>query len=408
MADPVVTLQAACERQLVAVEVSSQRTVEWAIAAAAASRPDRAPVNLALVIDRSGSMQGDKLRFVQQAAAHALDLLDDRDRVALVVYDDQVDLLAASAPVTPQRRQQLKEQIAAIRPGGLTDLGGGWLEGCRAIADQPSSAITRALLLTDGLANRGITDGEELTHHARELRMRGVSTSTLGVGLDFNEHLLEALAEQGGGRFYYIERPQQIPEVFRSELGALLTVVAHEAFLRIPLPRGVAVELIGDLPHERDHQQLRVFLGDICAGEERRIYTGVLTPPDLPGTSVVLRGELSYASPEGLAGLVATELAFSYVREAEVLLAPFYEEILQRSSEVELASAAQQALRLERAGAREQAQATLQRALAVSAAYAPAYVAAAYEQFAAQVGQGLSEADRKQQHFAAYKARYSR
>src|SRR5437764_7877360 len=107
-----LNLSAECDRRVVAVEVSSQRTVEWIVSAPDLSRPiGRAPLNLALVLDRSGSMQGDKLRYVQQAACHVLDLLDDRDRVALVAYDDQVMLLAPSAAMTERSRRDLKDRI---------------------------------------------------------------------------------------------------------------------------------------------------------------------------------------------------------------------------------------------------------------------------------------------------------
>src|SRR5262249_38130669 len=159
--------------------------------------------------------------------------LDERDRIAIVAYDDQITVLSRSEPLTTQIRSNLKARVMELQPGGLTDLSGGWLEGCREIAShQLPTGVNRALLLTDGLANRGIADIEELIHHARELRRRGVSTSTFGVGLGFNEQLLEALATQGGGHFYYIERPDQMSELFRRELGELLTVVAREAFLR--------------------------------------------------------------------------------------------------------------------------------------------------------------------------------
>jgi Ca-activated chloride channel family protein len=405
-----LTLTADCDRRLVASEVASQRTVEWVISAPdVAQRADRAPLNLALILDRSGSMQGDKLRYVQQAACHVLDLLDERDRVAVVAYDDQVNLIAASAPITVQAREQLKQQINALRPGGWTDLAGGWLTGCREVADHlVPQGVSRALLLTDGLANRGITDIEELTHHARELRKRGVATSTFGVGLDFNENLLEALAEQGGGHFYYIERAEQIPEVFRRELGELLTVVAREVFLSIAIPRGVALELLGDLAHERAGERLRVFLGDLCAGERRVLYTRALTPPDAPGTSVVLRGELGYADLDGRTATVAAELAFSYTREAEVLLAPIYRELLGRAGEVEVAAAAKHALKLERAGDRKQAQAVMQQSLAAAAPYMAAPAAVAYNTLSEQLGEGLTEQQRKETHFAAYRKRQSR
>ena len=405
-----LTLSADCDRRLVAAEVSSQRTAEWVVGVPEpAQRASRAPLNLALVLDRSGSMQGDKLRYVRQAACHVLDMLDERDRVAVVAYDDQITLIGRSEPIGARTREDLKRRINDLRPGGWTDLSGGWLEGCREVAaHQALAGINRALLLTDGLANRGILDIEELTHHARELRSRGISTSTFGVGLDFNEQLLEALAEQGGGHFYYIDRPEQIPEVFRRELGELLTVVAREAFLAITIPRGLSVELLGDLPHERSGDRLRIFLGDLFAGERRAIYARVLTPPDLPGTSVVLRAELGYADLDGRTATVSKELAFSYTREAEVLLAPLYEEILRRASEIELATATSRALKLERAGQRQQASAVMQQALASSAPHMPAPAAAQYSALAGQMEQGLSETQRKESHFAAYRKRQSR
>ena len=405
-----LSLDVDCDRRLVAVEVSSQRTLEWVVAAPnIAQRASRAPLNLALIIDRSGSMQGEKLRNVQRAASHVLDLLDERDRIAVVAYDNQVNLVAASAPVTEATRRELKQRIDALRPGGWTDLSGGWLMGCREVADHlAAQGVNRALLLTDGLANRGITDIEELTHHARELRKRGVSTSTFGVGLDFNEQLLEALAEQGGGHFYYIERPDQIADVFRRELGELLTVVAREVFLSVDIPRGVAVELLGDLAHERAGERLRVFLGDICANERRVLYTRVLTPPDAPGTSVVLRGKLGYADLDGRTATVSAELAFSYVREVEVLQAPIHKELLARASEIELAAAAAQALRLERAGQRVQAQQLMNRSLAAVSPYMAAPAAAPYQALSEQLAEGLSEQQRKETHFVAYRKRQSR
>lgn len=403
------TLSAECDRRLVAVEVSSQRIVEWTIAAPAIARTDRAPLNLALILDRSGSMQGDKLRYVQQAACHVLDLLDERDRVAVVAYDDQINVVSGSVSVTERVRRDLKDRLNQLQPGGWTDLSGGWLEGCRQIAaHQAAQGVNRALLLTDGLANRGITDIEALTHHARELRQRGIATSTFGVGLDFNEQLLEALAEQGGGHFYYIERPDRIPEVFRRELGELLTVVAREAFLSIAIPKGVSVELLGDLAHERSGDRLRIFLGDLCAGERRALYTRVLTPPDAPGVSVALRGELGYADLDGRTLIVAADLGFSYVREAEALLAPVYAELLQRAGEIELATAAARALKLERAGQRQQAQAVMRQSLAASAPFMPAPAAAPYSALADQIAQGLSEEQRKESYFDAYRKRRSR
>jgi hypothetical protein len=138
------------------------------------------------------------------------------------------------------------------------------------------------------------------------------------------------------------------------------------------------------------------------------LYTRALTPPDAPGTSVVLRGELGYADLDGRTATVAAELAFSYTREAEVLLAPIYRELLGRAGEVEVAAAAKHALKLERAGDRKQAQAVMQQSLAAAAPYMAAPAAVAYNTLSEQLGEGLTEQQRKETHFAAYRKRQSR
>jgi len=151
-----------------------------------------------------------------------------------------------------------------------------------------------------------------------------------------------------------------------------------------------------------------MFLGDLCAGERRALYTKVLTPPDALGTSVVLRGELGYADLDGRTATAAAEISFSYAREAEVLLAPLHTAILQRSGEIELAAATARALKLERSGQRRQAQALMQQSLAAHMPYMPAPAAAAYQALAGQIEQGLSEEQRKETHFASYRKRQSR
>lgn len=403
-----LSLSVDCDRRLVAVEVSSQRTVEWIVQAARAEETAaRPPLNLALVLDRSGSMRGDKLRYVQRAATYVLDLLDERDRVAVIAYDDEVRVVQPSAAVTEHVRSELKRQIEALRAGGQTALAGGWLRGCQEAAGD-WTGVSRALLLTDGLANHGITDVEELARHARELRRRGVATSTFGVGLDFNEELLEAMAEQGGGHFFYIERPEQIPDVFRRELGELLAVVAREALLSVPVPKGLSVEVLGDLPHERDGDRLRIFLGDLSTGEQRALYTRVLLSPDAAGTAVVLRGELQYADEDAEMVVLTAEQWFSYTRQPEVMRLPAHEELLRRASAVEMATATARALKLERGGARKEAQTLLVRAMAAQGPYLSAADSAHYGAVAENMAGGLSEAERKQRHFDAYRLRKQR
>jgi Ca-activated chloride channel family protein len=172
----------------------------------------RTPVNLAFVLDRSGSMAGrGKLELAKQGVLEALDRLEPGDRFAIVTYDDHVDVVVASTPASPEARHTAARELRAIEPRGSTDLADGWLRGAEQVATHlGAGGVDRVLILTDGLANVGITDPAVLAGHAARLRARGVATSTIGVGEDFDESLLQALADAGGGQFYF---PGSLPEI---------------------------------------------------------------------------------------------------------------------------------------------------------------------------------------------------
>ena len=173
------------------------------------------------------------------------------------------------------------------------------------------NSVNRVLLLTDGLANVGITSKDALTFHARQLTARGVHTSTFGVGVDYDHELLEDMANDGGGHYYFIEHPRQIDALFGRELGEMLTVVAREAVLTLDVPPGVALELLNDLSHEQEPGRLRLFLYDLFAGERKAFFLKVLTPAGPLGESLMLNASLSFAVPGGPAQSVVASAAFS-------------------------------------------------------------------------------------------------
>lgn len=407
MSNSVLTLTVDCDCSLIESALPSQRFVEVVVEAAKPTgAPDRAGLNVALVIDRSGSMGGDKLRYAQEAACHVLDRLDGRDRVAVVAYDDEIQTLSPSVVLSDSVRAALKHQINALQPGGTTDLCGGWMRGAEEVTQHlQAQTINRALLLTDGLANVGITDPEQLAHHARELARRGVTLSTFGIGEDYDHRLLEAMALQGGGHYYYIEHPREIPGIFGRELGELLTVVARETTLTVPIPAGVAVELLGDLPHESSPERLRLFLRDVFAGERRGFYLKTLTPPGALDSRVALRAELSYAALGGQTQSAEAETVFTYAVGAQG--APRNTPLMERAGEVEVAAAAARALKLEQEGKAKEAAAFMRRAVAAAPAM-PAAMACAYEEQAEEMEKGLTPQQRKTQHAAAYKSRNTR
>lgn len=392
------------DQALIAREVPSQRVLEIAIqapeAVEAAHRPS---LNLALVLDRSGSMGGNKLTYVCQAAAHVLELLAPTDRVALVAYDDHVDLIAPSRPVTPENRAALKRAIFALRPGGSTDLSGGWLAGCQEVAEAAQEgSLNRALVLTDGLANAGITDLEELARHARKLAARGVTTSTFGVGQGFNEHLLEAMSNQGAGNFYYIETPFEIPALFEREFKELAAVTVRDVEISLDVPDKVSVQVLGGWRAETQTNPLRVFLGNLTSGRRQEVYVKLLTPPESGPGDLAFSAKAIGKGEAGDLLEASAALTFHYTSQGEAAAAPRQAEVLGRYAPVDLAETANEALKLERKGEKARASRLLKQSLEENRPFMPPPSAAAYDQMSDRMAKGMDEEDRKSSHYTTY------
>ncbi len=398
------------DQTLIAAEVPSQRVLEIAVTAPAAltNRP-RPALNLSLIIDRSGSMQGEKLAYVKEAAVHVLDLLQEQDRVSVVAYDDQITSLSTGVQVSSENRSQLKASIRGLEAGNTTDLSGGWLTGCQHIAaGQLENGLNRALLLTDGLANRGITDLEELGHHARQLHARGISTSTFGVGEGFNEHLLEQMSNMGGGNFYYIETPRGIPEIFERELKELAAVTAREVEVTLEIPAQVDAQVLGGWKHEKTGGLLRLSLGDMAASQRREVYVKLLTPPQAASPELVVTGKVIARGEDSSLHEAKGVLRFTYASQADVQASPADQEVLRRCSSVEVAEAATEALKLERQGERERAKQVLHQAMESAAPLMPASDVAYYQTLSNRMADGLAEQDRKASHQRAYRQKQRR
>ena len=213
----------------------------------------RRPLNLSLVVDRSGSMAGAKIDYTRRAATMLVQNLGLSDMLSIVLYNDEVTTLLP--PEKVQRKDIINQQVQRITPSGATNLSGGWLEGVKLVAQslQPDQT-NRVIIISDGLANRGVTDTEKLVAFAKQKYGKGVSTTTMGLGEDFNEDLLMQMANAGGGAYYYIENPEGMPTILNEELSGLLSLVGQNLSVTVTGSQAGGV------------RQMNAYVEDLAAG----------------------------------------------------------------------------------------------------------------------------------------------
>ena len=235
----------------------------------------RPPLRIGLALDRSGSMAGAKLETVKRCARYLVERLAPEDAIALVSFDSDVQLVASLASPDPAA---LGPRIAAIGPGGMTNLSGGWLKSIEEVRRR-SDGVRRVLVLTDGLANEGITAPEQLTAVARATAQQGISTTTIGVGDSFAEELLTGIADAGGGRGWFAESVEDIPAIFSEEFDDLVSVVAQNVSVELrPAPEVQLLAVLNDYPSVAVEGGVQVQLGDAFSGQRLRVVLRLHIP----------------------------------------------------------------------------------------------------------------------------------
>ncbi len=203
----------------------------------------RSPLNISLVLDRSGSMEGEPLDYAKRACAYVVDLLEPDDILSVITFEENADVIMPARRVA--NKALVKDYINRIYTGNTTNIYEGLMTACQQVASvKTANTLNRVLLLTDGEPTAGPRDFSSIVGQVAEQKGRGITVTALGFGPDYNEELMAGIARRSGGNYYYIARPELIPEVFRRELDTLMKITARNLRLRLQLSRGVSVRQV--------------------------------------------------------------------------------------------------------------------------------------------------------------------
>ena len=230
-------------------------------------------VDMVIVLDRSGSMQGQKIADARQAALNLLSRLGQQDRFALVTYADNVHQSSAMLNVSETNRNYLKSIISSVRAGGGTNLGAGLKQGINTLVTTPGVGNTgKLILISDGLANKGITNPQKLGNLAGVAVEKEFTVSTVGVGAEFNEYLMTIIADRGTGYYYYLENAGAFAEVFQKEFNYSRATVASRVSVQVGLKDGVSLVNAAGYPITIQDGVAVFYPGDLRSGQTRKLY----------------------------------------------------------------------------------------------------------------------------------------
>ena len=349
---PMTSFTARTDRNLVRANGRSRRHVLLTLTAPRPRRKttQRPPVNVAFILDRSGSMGGAKIGLAKYAVERALQGLTPKDRFSIVTYDDQIETVVSSRTTTPKAKQDALLRLQTVDARGSTDLHGGWSAGAaQATAHLATNGVNRCLLLTDGLANIGLTEPTALAAFAKDLRASRVTTSTFGVGADFDETLLTAIADAGGGHFYFIGRPEHIVDAMTSELGELLETVARDVVVDIKHHPALELQALSPvvnaaaIPGEQ-----RLLIGDLVAGQNVEMVLSVHFPQAEVG--IATTAFFTIGDRDGVLKADGCTLAWQHAEGADVDAQPRERDVDRSVARIYAARARLEAVHLNRLG----------------------------------------------------------
>lgn len=262
--------------------------------ARAAKTVERTPLNLALVLDTSGSMDTpDKMPYLKQSLMLFLRSLRPEDQIAIVTYDNDAHLLWRSQPVGDG--SWIRSTVESLRPDGSTNLHAGLMLGLQEVERNfDIRRNNRVILLTDGIANRGVTDAGRIAREALDYNLKGIYLSTIGLGLNFNDQLLATLAQQGRGAYHFVDSAQEMDKVFRQEVEGLVERVANDVRISIQPEAGVELQMVTGFEGNPPASGAQVVLQDMGAGDSQVLMVQLQAGAGAFGSRPLAQITLSY------------------------------------------------------------------------------------------------------------------
>jgi Ca-activated chloride channel family protein len=266
---------------------------------AAPAGKKRPPLNFASVMDISGSMQGQKIMQAKEAVRQSLSCLHPEDAFSLVTFSSEVLCPFPPGRVDSNTAEIVEVALQKIQATGMTALCGGLEMGIK-IATKYKKDSNLLMLLSDGQANVGETNLEKIGQRALKAHQKGLTVSSLGIGMDYNEALMTEIATQGGGRFYHVENANKIPAFVAGELGEAAHLAARETEIHLAIPEGATlIPLSAAYRVQQNGGQAIVSVGDIPCDTELEIPLRLALLAQKAGTKLSMDGTLGFNSPAG-------------------------------------------------------------------------------------------------------------